>query len=422
LVRLKTSYKNFSSCKITVKTKTKMANLHFEKLDKGKIKIIGVVTFLLGFGQAVLLYVMSSYFRSASGTENVGIFYLSAYAIELIALFNFHKVVSLVGRSRTFLFILLLNIPLLMLLIMWPPSVGGILVLMLYIIIGNVAWVCLDMFLESCSVDSLSGRIRGAYLTVINAGYIFGPFLSMKVLNKFDFSGVFTIMVVIYSLIFIISLIWLREFNYPVVHRVSVRQLLSKVSRRRNIMRIYYVSFALEFFYALMVMYTPLYLRDLGLPWGSVGIIFTVMLIPFVLVQYPAGLLADKKLGEKELIILSLVIMGLSTFTAYFVHSISIFVWSFVLFSTRIGAALVEILRDSYFYKKIESSDIDLIDFFRTSRPVAYILAAISSTFFFFMFPHIKSIFILVALVVFSALLPASKLRDNRSEREMARD
>jgi MFS family permease len=174
----------------------------------------------------------------------------------------------------------------------------------------------------------------------------------------------------------------------------------------------------LEFFYALMVIYTPIYLRDIGMSWNEIGIIFTVMLIPFVILQYPVGLLADKKYGEKELLIFSIFIMGATTLGAFFVHSAEIIVWSVVLFFTRIGASMVEILRDSYFYKRIDSYDIDLIDFFRTSRAVAFIAASILSTIYLFIFP-VKAIFILVAIVAFSALCPALKLADNKSEREL---
>ena len=187
---------------------------------------------------------------------------------------------------------------------------------------------------------------------------------------------------------------------------------------RKNIRRIYYVSFALEFFYALMVIYTPLYLMGLGFGWDKIGIIFTFMLVPFVLFQFPVGYLADKEMGEKEMIILSLFIISLSVLAVYFIDSYSVLVWSAALFMTRVGAACLEILRDSYFYKRIDRDDIDLIDFFRTTRPAAYIIGAVFTTFILFIFP-LKAVFLLVAAVVFSAIIPAWFLVDNKSEREM---
>lgn len=389
-----------------------------ENLNKSTLRVVHLVSFLIGFGQAILIYVMSTYFKDASGTENVGIFYLVAYVVELVVLFNLHKLVSNVGHTRAFLFIIFAKIPFLAILAVVNPSVYGILAMVFYVTFGNIAWICMDMIMESCSIDRLSGRIRGLHLTILNAGFLLGPFISTKILDKFGFHGVFVSMVVLYSVIFIVALIGLRKFYHPVVRRSTMRQVFAKVAHRKNILRIYYVSYVLEFFYALMVMYTPIYLLDLGLSWDKIGIIFTVMLVPFVLFEYPVGYFADKELGEKELIILSLAIMGFSTLSVYFTKSTSVLVWATLLFSTRVGASFLEILRDSYFYKRIGADDIDLIDFFRTTRPIAYITGAVISTFFIFLFP-LKVIFLIISLVVISAIIPAWKLVDNKSEREL---
>jgi hypothetical protein len=105
--------------------------------------------------------------------------------------------------------------------------------------------------------------------------------------------------------------------------------------------------------------------------------------------------------------------MAISTALVYFIHTPSIFIWSLVMFLTRVGAAMVEILRDSYFYKRIDGNDVDLIGFFRTAMPVGYLLAA-SLSFVFLLFLPIPAIFILSALVVFSALVPAYYLSENK--------
>lgn len=396
-----------------------MANYRSEKLNKTKIELIGFISFLLGFGQAVLIYITSSYLASAAGTENVGVFYLVAYAIELFLLLNFHKAINYFGRSRAFLFLLLIKTFLLTALVAFSVSPLGIIPLMLYVIIGSLSWVVLDMILESCSADRFSGRIRGLHLTVMNAGFIFGPFISTYLLGRFNFEGVFVFMAILYIFIFVFSLISLRGFDGKAARRPTIINLLRAVWKRKNVLRAYYISCILEFFYAMMVIYTPLYLLDLGLGWDKIGIIFTVMLVPFVIFQYPAGLLADKKTGEKEFLIVSLAVMGVSTLAVYFINSTAVAVWAAVLFITRIGASLIEVLRDSYFYKRIGSGDIDLIDFFRTARAVAYITAAVLSTILLLIFP-LKTVFLLIAAVVFSAMYPALKLADSKSEEETA--
>jgi MFS family permease len=235
-------------------------------------------------------------------------------------------------------------------------------------------------------------------------------------------TGVQTCALPIYAIILIIALIGLRQVNHRFDGEVKVKELVKKVYARKNISRIYLVSFVLEFFYALAVIYTPIYLLDIGMSWEKIGWIFTAMLIPFVILQYPMGLLADKKIGEKELIITSLIIVSISTLAIYFIGSASILIWSLVLFSTRIGAAILEIMRDSYFYKRIDGNDIDLINFFRTAQSAAYIVSAVVAFLIFKLFPGgqpIKLIFLAVAAMVFLALYPAARLKDNLCEAEM---
>ena len=348
----------------------------------------------------------------------MGIFYLLSYVIVLIILLNLHKLVKEFGKVFVFYLAFILKLTAITALILLPFSVWGIVSLILYIIAGVLVWVSLDAILESSSEDRSSGKIRGINLTIMNAGFILGPLISSKILEEIGFTGIFFVSLIIHSIVFSVGLISLKRTNYKFRSKLGVKDLIKKVIQRKNVMRIYYISFTLDFFYALMLIFTPLYLLDLGYSWHQLGVAFTIMLIPFVLIQYPMGILADKKTGEKEFLILAIFIMGISTLIFYRVSSPDIVVWTLILLATRIGAALIEILRDSYFYKRIDGHDVDIIDFFRTSRPVAYIAAAILSSLTLFFFP-MKAIFLLVSIVVFSALYPAFQLADKASEEEM---
>jgi len=391
---------------------------HKEKLDENKIKLMTFITFLLGFAQAILIYVMSSYFKLAIGTENVGIFYAVSYIIFLVILLNLHKVVRVLGKANVFYFSLFAKLIVIFGLILLEPSKAGMILMILYIILGHIEWVVLDLIIEGVSTDQMSGRIRGVHLTILNAGFLFGPFVSTYILDNMGYHGVFIFSLILNIFVFIFGLIGLRNVNDKFEQKLKVADILKKVFARKNIMRIYYISFVLEFFYALMVIYTPIYLIDLGFSWGDIGKIFSVMLIPFVIFQYPAGLWTDKKIGEKELLFFSLLAMGVSTMLIYFMGTGSVVKWALILFTTRIGASLIEIIRDSYFYKRIDCRDVDVVDFFRTSMPVAYIFATVLSSFVFLFLP-VKFVFVLTGLIVFSALWPAYHLTDNKSEKEM---
>jgi MFS family permease len=388
---------------------------HVEALNKKKIKVIETFSFLTGFAQAVMAYIMSSYFKESLGTENFGIYYSIAYVLVLVSLLNFHKILKKFGKSDVFFATFLAKIIILAFLATVAPSFSGAILLVLYIFMGSVNAVSLDSILESCSVDAKSGRIRGMHLMILDAGFLLGPILSTQLLEGFNFQVVFVASLVIDVAAILFMSLGLGKINEKFRQRETIINLLKKAFKRKNIIRIYYISFVLEFFYALMLIYTPIYLLNLGVSWEKIGIIFTIMLIPFVILPYPAGFLADKKWGEKKLLIAAIFIMGVSTFYIYFIHSTEIWIWALAMFATRIGASLIQTLRDSYFYKRIDGKDVDLIDFFRTAMPVAYILAPAVSAVALLFFP-LKAMFLIVGIVVLSALYPAFRLVNNHCE------
>lgn len=391
---------------------------HDEKLNIKKVRLINAVSFLLGFSAAITAYILSSYFKEVRGSDNISIFYVISYAIALAALLNYHKLIRRFGKSYVFIASVFLLAVSAGLISVFPVSWVGLLLIIIYIVLYSLCFVGKDIVLESYSVDKMSGRIRGAHMTIMNLGFIFGPFVSAKILEKFSFQAVFLLEYLILLIILIIIFINLRNVNHKFKPIVTVDALFKKVFKRKNILRIYYISFLLEFFYFVMVVYIPIYLLNLGFGWDQIGIIFTIMLVPFVLLEYPTGRLADKKMGEKELILLGFFLICATTLNIYFIESTNLFIWAIALFFTRIGAALLEILRDSYFYKKIDGTDVDVIDFFRTSSSVGFLAASIFSALILLFIP-LKAIFIALTAVLLTGIFPALKLKDNLSEDDL---
>ncbi len=387
---------------------------HDEKLEIRKVNILSGIALLSGVAESFFLYIMSSYIKESFGGANIGIFYLVSYAVVLVALLNLHKIIKKIGKSDFLYLALISKILAIGVLTFVSPGALGLAAVMVYIVCLNMELVGLDMILESYSSDKMSGRIRGKFLTAISFGILLGPIFSTTILVEYGYCGIFLIIFILNSAILLAEVTMIKKVNHCFKGKIGVGHVLRKVFKRPDILRIFYIAFILDFFYALMLIYVPIYLINLGISWKEIGLIFTIMLLPFVFIQYPVGILADKKLGEKEMLIGAIFLMGCSTAAMYFIVSKEIFAWALLLFLSRVGAAMIEILRDSYFYKRIDARDVDLINVFRTSSSVAYILGALASAILLFLFP-LKAIFILVAVVVFSALIPAFKLEDNQA-------
>ncbi|MEI8096811.1 MAG: MFS transporter, partial [Candidatus Moraniibacteriota bacterium] len=380
--------------------------------------LISLVSFLLGIFDAFWIYTLSAYFAKVSGTDNIGIFYVTAFTGALISLFYIQPLINRIGRARMLYFSLGIGILLSVLLTHVFAGWLSILIVIGFLVANNIIWVALDVLLEAFSSDGMAGRIRGLHLTIVNAGFLIAPFLASKVLSQYQFEGIFFVLSLGYMLVFLIALVGFRNDNVVFHEGLKPLQTIRKMMRERNLLNIYFISFAMDFFYALMVVYTSLYLLELGFSWNDLGIIFTIMLVPFVLLQYPLGRLADKRLGEKELLIVSIMIVIFSTGVLPFIHSHSIWVWGIALFMTRVGIAGIEVLRDAYFYKQIDGNDSDIIAFFRTSRPVANIVGAGIAAFVLVLW-SLKSIFFVIVFVMILALIVAIFLEDTESEREI---
>jgi len=391
--------------------------MHNEHFNRKKVWLVSFVAFILGFLDAFLVYILSSYFSQLTGNDNVGIFYLIAYSGVLFSLFYLQPLIRAIGKARALYLCLGITILASVLLTRLEVSWLAVGLVLIFIVATNVIWVVLDILLEGFSKDRLSGRIRGLHLTIMNTGLLAAPFLSTLALERFHYEGIFFILVIGYIFVFLVALIGFRNDNAVVQEKMRLWQTLRKMMREKNLSRIYFISFAMEFFYAMMIVYMPLYLLSIGFSWHDIGIIFTVMLIPFVILQYPLGILADRRFGEKELLFGSISIVFVATSIIGFLDTGSLWIWGTVLFFTRIGIAGIEILRDSYFYKQIDGDGMDVIAFFRTTRPMANILGAILSALIFVIFP-LKSVFFLVALILFASLFTAFRLEDTKSERE----
>ena len=203
----------------------------------------------------------------------------------------------------------------------------------------------------------------------------------------------------------------LRGYSDVNYNRTSWRQAWNYVKEHHDILRVVVINFLLQFFYAWMVIYTPIYLHQhIGLSWPTIGIIFTVMLTPFVFLPYTLGKLSDK-IGEKKFLIMGLICMAMATALLFFIKTPTILIWTAALFATRLGAAAVEVMADVYFFKHIRDSDPSVISFYRDMYPLAYFIAPLLASALLIFLPF-KALFLILGLIVLSSLFFATRLKD----------
>ena len=158
----------------------------------------------------------------------------------------------------------------------------------------------------------------------------------------------------------------------------------------------------------------PIYLiGHIGFSWAEFGIMTFIVLIPFALFELPAGKIADRLLGEKELLALGFFIAALFTGFLSFIDTNNFIFWASVLFTIRVGASLIEIMTESYFFKHVNSSDNNTISFFRMMRPAAYIAGPIIATIA-LVFLSFQHIWLVLGFILLYGLRYAFAIQDTR--------
>ena len=149
----------------------------------------------------------------------------------------------------------------------------------------------------------------------------------------------------------------------------------------------------------------------MGLGWDKIGIIFSVMLVPFVILDFPLGKLSDK-IGEKKMLIMGFSVVVLSVLAIPFVKESVIWIWALMLFLTRVGAATIEIMNESYFFKEINEENADEISFFRNAPSISYIIAPLIAFPILFLIPSFEYLFFILAMILLIGLLISLRLKD----------
>ncbi len=274
----------------------------------------------------------------------------------------------------------------------------------------------LDIFLEELSINFRTGEIRGIYLALIHVGVVLGLIL---LAFTAEFTGEVVLKpVYLTAALLLIPPILLAVFSFkshppnefkPYHH--SPELPFRAWWQFESVRRITLARLVLEFFYALMVIYIPIYLHSqLGFAWSEISVIFIVMLLPFILFQWPAGKLADHFYGEKEILNASFFITGASLLVMPFIGKVFLG-WMAILFISRVGASLIETMTDSYFFKHVDAEDTGLLSIFRLTRPVSMMLGAAVGALTLSLFSFDK-IFFVLAIVVFFGLKESLSLKD----------
>lgn len=383
--------------------------------------MIYLLAFLFTIHLTPATYIASSFIGQYLGENNVGYVYSIASLITLILFIHIRPILSNFGNYKVFLTSLIIEFFCLIglslsLIFTDTNSIFSILFVIAYVIafiLHNICFFNLDIFLEHFSTNNETGGIRGSYLTFVNIAFLCGPFIAGIMISNANESGkIFMLGAILLIPVIYITYKYFNNFQDSKYKKMHFKKLLLQVYKIKDIRNIFFANAVLRFFYSWMIIYTPIFLTtELGFSLGEVGIMIGIALIPFSTLQTPLGKIADKALGEKEILVTGFLIMAVATGLMAFIDSKLFIVWAAVLFITRIGASMVEIMTETYLFKKIDDDSVNTIGLFRALRPAVYIISPIIASIS-LIFIDIKYLFLILAFIVFSGIFFSLRIRD----------
>ncbi len=379
---------------------------------KHPFRFLYFVSFIFAIQYGLVLYINSSFLEQVVGEKTVGLVFTVASIISILFLFEIPRILNHFGNYKTTIFFVIANALSLFLMATVNSNYVAIIAFLFYTLTNYCLLLTLDVFIEEYTLRAKVGRIRGVFLTIRNLAILVAPSIAVLLLTHGSYFGVYVsaALCIISSLLFIFP--HLKNFKDPIYKRISVHETLKKIGQDVNLKRLYLSEFLLCFFYSWMIIYMPIYLHQyIGFDWKSIGLILTIMLIPFVLVDYPLGRLSDK-VGEKKLLVFGFFLMSLATIAIFFINTQNIFVWALILLMTRIGAATIEVMNESYFFKEIQPSDAGLISFFRNMFPLAFVIAPLLAVPILLLIPSFKYLFLILGTLIAFGFLSSLRLKD----------
>lgn len=347
-------------------------------------------------------YINSNFLSQYIDTSYVSLVYGLASLGTIFSIIALRDRLKIFGNYKVFMASLVLEMIALLAIILTNTGYIALLSFIVIFIVQASLYVNLDVFLERYTNNNDTGKTRGIYLTLINIAFVIGPFLSSIFLTNGDFKQVYIFMLVLlFPILFFASEIFSKFEDTP-YDKVRIFSAFRKVRKHPDIYATIMCNFILQFFYCWMVIYVPIYLYEYQhFSLSEIALIVSISLIPFVIIQGTAGKLADKYYGEKEMLTLGFIVITIFTGMISFITSSNISVWIAVLFMTRVGASMVEIMVDTHLFKRIDTTDLSIISLYRIMGPLAYIFGTVLGTLFLFILSFNMMFFVLAGIVLF---------------------
>lgn len=342
--------------------------------------ILSVGNFFFALFATLIAYIPLSYLSSFMPAAYTGLV-IAGGAVFALILFPFlPRLVARYGAQRLALVFAVAEMVVLFTLAIEPGAFAVSALIALAIALQPLLAYELDLLLEATvAEEGTTGRVRTIFLTAWNIASLIAPLFVGVLLANSDAYGRIFLAAVAALVPFVVLFAARRLPRGAPLSPSPMRETLNCILRDRDRTAVIVGHLVLYLFYIWAPLYVPIYLHNvLGISWSNLGWMFSVMLIPYVLIEYPAGWIADRVLGDKELMIAGFLIAGGALASVSILTTTTpIFLILLILIGSRVGAALIESMNEGHFFRRVSERDINSVSIFRGVWPLADVIGPI---------------------------------------------
>jgi hypothetical protein len=377
-----------------------------------------MATLLLIFHAFLVAYINSSFLGQFVSPAAVGTIYTVGSALSVLIFLFISRVLHKIGNFKLTFGLLCLNFIAISGMAFAESLRVAVPLFLIHLITLPITFFNIDVFMEQQIGESeeSTGSKRGLLLMLASLIGALAPLASGLLVDDGTGSFFYAYLVSAITILPIVGLLlyFFKDFSDPEYDEIDLFAAIASFWQRKNIRCVFLAHFILQMFFMFMVVYVPLYLiGTIGLSWAEFGLVMFFAQLAYVLLEYPIGVIADKYIGEKEMMGFGFLVIAISSSWIAFVTESSVLTWAIILFTTRVGASFVEVTTESYFFKQTKSSDAQIISFFRITRPLSYVIGALIASLTLLYLPF-NLLFIVLAFMMIPAMFFTMGIQDSK--------
>ena len=387
--------------------------------DTSNIKFwyIYLIAVIYMYHSMLVSYSSSTYLEQFVSPGAIGLIYSSASALSVLLFLFLPTLLNRFGNVITSLFLMggcLITLGFLGLGYNTTLTVASFVIFM---ILSPIIYLNIDIFSETLigKQEGQTGHKRGLALALMSGIALLAPLTISYVVDGGDnLAQLYALSAGVGVLFMLVIVGVFRHFCDPVYEHLKVKRVLALAWSNPDIRTVMIAHSILQLFFTWSMIYIPLYLATVvELSWASIGVVIAAGLLGYLICEYPIGVLADNYWGEKEMMGIGFLILALAVASISAFPYPVVWVWMLIMFVTRVGASLVEVTTETYFFKKVAGEDAGLMSLFRLLRPLATIFGALLGSVALLFLPF-QLIFLVLALVLSTGIFISDFLVDTK--------